>query len=371
MTVSVLTPPGTGAIATVRVAGAGAWAAVRERFRPAGTDPLPESPEPHRVWFGTLGDGGDEVVIGVEQGEPEPVIAIHCHGGRRVVRWVCELLEQDLPPRPPLHEWRGGVQDTSAEVGPSRRDGLAKNVRFGEPDLLLARAPTLRTASILLDQHHGAFSRAVAACLEDLTQLPRFAALAAVGRHLVEPWQVVLAGPPNVGKSSLINALAGFERSVVAPVAGTTRDVVTVRVAFDGWPVELSDTAGLRESGEELEAEGIARTKARLRHADLVVWVMDLTDPLPPPDGFTGVVVGNKADLATTSTAALPVSAVTRAGIPLLIGEIVRRLVPVPPRPGEGVPDTPALAELVESAAATVAAGNPDAARKLLRDHIG
>ena len=148
---------------------------------------------------------------------------------------------------------------------------------------LVTRAPTLRAAAVLLDQSHGAFASAVAGCLEDLSQLPRLAALAAVGRHLVEPWQVVLAGPPNVGKSSLINALAGFERSVVAPVAGTTRDVVTVRVAFDGWPVELSDTAGLRDSGEALEAEGIARTKSRLASADLVVWVMDLTDPVPPP----------------------------------------------------------------------------------------
>ena len=103
---------------------------------------------------------------------------------------------------------------------------------------------------------------------------------------------------------------------------GTTRDVVTVRVAFDGWPVELSDTAGLRDSGEALEAEGIARTKSRLASADLVVWVMDLTDPVPPPDGFAGIVVGNKADLTpvphSTGEQAIPVSAVTRAGIPVL-----------------------------------------------------
>ena len=251
MTVTVLTPPGTGAIATVRVAGAGAWAAVRERFRPAGSKPLPESPELHRVWFGTLGEGGDEVVIGVEQGEPDPVIDLHCHGGRVVVKWVLGLFGE------------GGER---CDVSPP--------VPREEPAELLPHAPTLRTASVLLDQHHGAFVRAVADCLDDLSLLPRLAALAPVGRHLVDPWRVVLAGPPNVGKSSLINALAGFERSVVAAVAGTTRDVVTVRVAFDGWPVELSDTAGLRDAGEELEAEGIARTKARVESAD----------PPPPAD---------------------------------------------------------------------------------------
>ncbi len=235
----------------------------------------------------------------------------------------------------------------------------------------------------MLDQLHGAFVRAVAECLEDLSLLPRLAALAPVGRHLVDPWRVVLAGPPNVGKSSLINALAGFERSVVAAVAGTTRDVVTVRVAFDGWPVELSDTAGLREAGEELEAEGIARTRARLETADLVVWVMDATSEepeWPPTDlGPRLLLVVNKADQAChwhqknvgEAWHILRVSAVTGAGVPLLIGEIVRRLVPVAPRPGEGVPYTAALADGVESAAATLAAGNPDAARTLLRDRLG
>ena len=366
MTVTVLTPAGTGAIATVRVAGAGAWAAVRERFRPAGSKPLPESPELHRVWFGTLGDGGDEVVIGVEAAEPEPVIDIHCHGGRRVVAWVCEFLASR-------------VSDDTGSGSPAPSLGrLADNA-------LLARAPTLRTASVLLDQHHGAFARAVEGCLADLSLLPRLAALAPLGRHLVEPWRVVLAGPPNVGKSSLINALAGFERSVVAPVAGTTRDVVTVQVAFDGWPVELSDTAGLREAGEELEAEGIARTKARLASADLAIWVMDLTDPVPPPPGFTGIVVGNKADLfgagsvsdgvedrpSLTLPAPIWLSAVTGAGVPLLIGEIVRRLVPVAPAPGEGVPYTSSLAELVASAAVAAIAGNLDLTRQLLRDCLG
>ena len=360
MTVTVLTPPGTGAIATVRVAGAGAWDAVRERFRPAGSKPLPELPELHRVWFGVLGDGGDEVVTGVEQVEPEPVIDLHCHGGRVVVKWVLGLFGE----------------------GGERRDA-SPPVLQAVPAELLPHAPTLRTAAVLLDQLHGAFARAVAECLEDLSLLPRLAALAPVGRHLVDPWRVVLAGPPNVGKSSLVNALAGFERSVVAAVAGTTRDVVAVRVAFDGWPVELNDTAGLRDAGEELEAEGIARTKARVESADLVVWVMDTTSEEPewPPTDFAArlLLVVNKSDQPChwhpknvgDAWHILRVSAVTGAGVPLLIGEIVRRLVTVAPRPGEGVPYTPALADWVEAAAATLAAGNPDAALKLLREGLG
>src|SRR4029453_3197945 len=69
---------------------------------------------------------------------------------------------------------------------------------------------------------------------------------AELGQHLTAPWRVVLAGPPNVGKSSLINALAGYQRTIVSHVPGTTRDVVTTTTAIDGWPVELADTAGLR-----------------------------------------------------------------------------------------------------------------------------
>src|SRR5207244_11945531 len=76
--------------------------------------------------------------------------------------------------------------------------------------------------------------------------LDELARYAGVGRHLTAPWRVAVAGAPNVGKSSLVNALAGYQRSVVAPTPGTTRDVVTALLAIDGWPVELADTAGLR-----------------------------------------------------------------------------------------------------------------------------
>lgn len=157
----------------------------------------------------------------------------------------------------------------------------------------LTQAPTLRTAGILLDQYRGAFARDVATVIStnDLVRLHRLHALGPVGRHLVEPWRVVIAGPPNVGKSSLVNALAGYQRSVVAPVAGTTRDVVTTVIALDGWPVELADTAGLREASESLEVAGVDRAKDRLASADLIVWVMDATDPTPtPPDRTVGTM---------------------------------------------------------------------------------
>src|SRR5439155_1993256 len=170
----------------------------------------------------------------------------------------------------------------------------------------LQRAPTLRTAAILLDQLHGAFDSAVARVLElldtdpgaaraALGELVRFAP---VGRHLVEPWKVVVAGPPNVGKSSLVNALAGYQRTVVSEVAGTTRDAVSVQLAFDGWPVELTDTAGLREASG-LEAAGIERAKRALAEADLVLWLRACGEPASASlsGDSLNLVVWNKSDL--------------------------------------------------------------------------
>jgi tRNA modification GTPase len=370
---AVLTPPGTGAIATVRVTGPEAWELVRTKFRPA-KGMLPDVPPLHRFWFGNLGDGpGDEVIVAVRQVEPEVCVEIHCHGGRRVVRWVVETLAPFAPERRGAGE--GGI--STNPFSPEKR---GVDERALDP---LTKAITVKAASVLLDQYHGAFTRAVGAILADLPnsqeRLHRLAELAPVGRHLVEPWRVVIAGPPNVGKSSLVNALAGYQRSVIAPVAGTTRDVVTVRVALDGWPVELSDTAGLRDTAESLEAAGIDRAKRQLAAADAIVWVLDYSDPHPvwPTHNFDGrlLLAINKSDQPPAwnvsdlgdATGMLGVSATTGAGVPEFGAAIVARLVPHAPEPGEGVPFTPALAELVEQADAAVIAGNIGIAHPLLQ----
>jgi tRNA modification GTPase len=372
--VSVLTPPGTGAIATIEVAGPRAWELGRHLFRPAVTKPLPETPELHRFWFGTLADG-DEVVLAVKQVEPEPCVEVHCHGGRRAVRWVVEQFCGE----------RRGVSPTCAEQSTS---ALRLDARQ------LIHAPTLRTASILLDQYHGAFGRAVRGILADLDAghpdraaepLAQLARYAPVGRHLVEPWTVAIAGPPNAGKSSLVNALAGYQRSVVSAVAGTTRDVVTVPVAFDGWPVELADTAGLRDAAG-LEAEGVELAKRMLARADLILWLLDGSgDELEYPDEETEAEYGlpknrwvpvvNKVDLNVggwgNSLIEIPgqqfVSAHTGAGIGQLVGQIVSRLVPAAPPPGMAVPYTPDIAEAVYQAHAALAAGRTDEVAARLR----
>ena len=105
------------------------------------------------------------------------------------------------------------------------------------------------------------------------------------GEILRDGFHVVIAGPPNVGKSSLLNAMARREAAIVSEEAGTTRDVIEVRMDLGGLPVVLSDTAGIRETEGKIEREGIRRTLDRARDADLVLWLMDATDPrsdLPP-----------------------------------------------------------------------------------------
>src|SRR5262249_41553863 len=181
----------------------------------------------------------------------------------------------------------------------------------------------------------------------------------ALGRHLVQPWRVVIAGAVNVGKSSLLNALAGYQRSVVAPTPGTTRDVVTGLLAVDGWPVEFADTAGWRDpSGAgALEEQGMQLARGTAERADLCLWVLDGSGA-PVWPGFAGAnlrLVVNKTDLPAgwdwdQAAGAVRVSARTGAGIAELCQAVARWLVPEVPPAGSAVPFPPGMGSQVEDA---------------------
>jgi tRNA modification GTPase len=150
---------------------------------------------------------------------------------------------------------------------------------------------------------------------------------------------LALLGPPNVGKSSLLNRLAGEERAIVTQVPGTTRDLVRVPVQIGGLPVEMVDTAGLRETRDLVEREGVRRALHQGREADIVLWLTDLTQPdvgettaLEELDQARVIRVGNKLDLVSPGADSIStlgdvqISAVTGAGIEKLVSLIQQRV---------------------------------------------
>jgi tRNA modification GTPase len=364
-----LTPPGTGAIATIAVRGPAARQVVEKLFQASGGRKPSvwedSSQRVRRFWLGKFGDElADEVVLIVKRLDPAPWLDLHCHGGREVVRLLLETLE------------RHGVEVCSWQE--LERHNAARPSQ-AEAAILLVKAPTVRTAAILLDQYHGAFDLARQDILEALARedhepaarlLGQLARFLAVGRHLVVPWRVVVAGAPNVGKSSLVNALAGYQRSIVSAIPGTTRDVVSAALALDGWPVELVDTAGWQEGVEGLEREGIRLAEEAAAGADLCLWLLDGSAEKPFLPGATGVggavqLVVNKIDLPAgwdwgQVPGAVGLSARTGEGLAELCRAITNQLVPDPPPPGAAVPFTAELAGRIDEAWRLWGAGNKD-----------
>ena len=170
--------------------------------------------------------------------------------------------------------------------------------------------------------HHG-----LQAAIDALAQLRREAER---GRTLRDGLHVVLVGPPNAGKSSLLNALAGSERAIVTDIAGTTRDLLQEAISIDGVELTLVDTAGLRVAGDAIEAEGIRRARAELERADLALVVLDARDPEAGRAAVAGEVAAvprrlwlhNKADLLPAPPSlgedALAISARTGQGMDVL-----------------------------------------------------
>jgi tRNA modification GTPase len=366
--IACLTPPGQAALATLGLQGPAAWETLRSVFRLRSGAELPVEPVAGRFWLGRLGEEAtDEVVVALKRLEPVPWLEVHGHGGREVVRFLLDLfLERGLQ----ICSWEDFLRKTSD-------DELSMKATIA-----LAHAATVRTAGILLDQQQGALGRSfetilavleegnTAAAAKELAELARYAR---VGQRLTQPWRVAIAGAPNVGKSSLVNALVGYQRSVVAATPGTTRDVVTTRIALDGWLIELADTAGLRTEAEALEEQGIRRAKATAASADLVLWVLDASAPAvwPGEDVSTVQYVINKIDLPPAwdlacDQGAVRVSALGGTGLVELCAALVAQLVPDPPPSGAAVPFTPRLCKGIAEAQRFLAAADITETRRIV-----
>ena len=377
-TVVELTPVGRGAVASVEIAGPDAARLVDTLFHPAAGKPLAALPA-DRVVYGRwqLVERGEDVVVARRADDS---VAIHCHGGVAAVAAIVDSLCRAGAVRIDWRQWLKGRADDPIVAA---------------AEIALTQAPTDRVATVLWDQRQGALRQAIDRLVgyvssgrlkEARSALDDLLSWRSLGCHLTEPWRVVLAGRPNVGKSSLINALVGYDRAIVHPTPGTTRDLVTATTAWDGWPVELVDTAGLHAAARGVEAAGVALARARLATADLVLLVLDASNPLTTEDRAlladwpAALVVLNKCDVGDSSdeisisTMHPPharVSAKTGEGLEALQHALVQRLVPHNPSRGQAVPFQPEQVDALQAAAQALTSGEHERAIAGLRQHFG
>lgn len=292
----------------------------------------------------------------------EDVAELHVHGGRAVVQAVLGAIGEVPGCRPAeagefarrafdngkldLTMAEGLADLIDAETEAQRRQALRQaggalaDLYDGWRSSILEALALVEAAIDFSDEGDvgfTTFAQAVPVVRDLEAAIARHLADGQRGEILREGFHVVLAGPPNVGKSSLLNALARREAAIVSEEAGTTRDVIEVKLDLEGLPVIISDTAGLREATGAIEREGIRRTLARSQAADLIVWLMDATAPdadLPPELADMAdrtLWVSNKVDLRSGGwPESLPddmvaISARTGQGI----DELARRLAAI------------------------------------------
>lgn len=368
-------PP--AAIAIVRTSGPLAKAAAQ---RLAGPLPGKRSAGLRRLVDprdGSLIDEGLVVVFDAPRSATgEDIVEFQCHGGRATIdALINALLAQPgvrlaepgeftrralANGRIDLTEAEGLADLLAAETDLQRRSAMARaggalRGRLDEwRERLLALSARAEVAIDYADEDHGA---ADAELMPDIQRLAaEMAELVAAPR--VEPLRdgvrVVVAGPPNAGKSSLVNALAQAERAIVTPIAGTTRDVIEVPLAIGGIPFVLVDTAGLRESGDTVEAIGVDRARNEAGRADLLLWLGPAGES-PPHPGL--IAISPKSDLGLADHGGLLVSAVTGEGLGELTASLIERASQLLPKGDELAVDRRQHDLLADGQAALVRAG--------------
>ncbi|MFI4914785.1 MAG: tRNA uridine-5-carboxymethylaminomethyl(34) synthesis GTPase MnmE [Steroidobacterales bacterium] len=332
------TAPGRGAVAIVRISGAAAPQIARSL--------LGRAPQPRVATAGIFRDGnGRALDSGLALYFPAPssytgehVLELQGHGGpvsvealiRRALELGCRRARPgEFTQRAYLNgkldlaqaEAVADLIDASSEAAAhaalrSLAGEFSTRVRQLAESLAFIRAYVEATIDFSDEDIDFLSDRTLAGRLTDASaQLEALLASSRQGRLLTEGMTVVIAGPPNAGKSTLLNCLAGHEAAIVTPLPGTTRDLLRERIHLDGMPLHLIDTAGLRLAGDEIEAEGIRRAEAQMARADRILFVIDaVQDPqalafdaqrarLPPAVPVT--LLFNKADLVSGKKADL------------------------------------------------------------------
>ena len=345
---AIATPPGEGAIAMVRISGPDAMAIVSRIFKASG-----RAPTSRRATFGSIHDGGevlDQVLLTVFQAPAsftgEHMAEITCHGG---ILLAARILETVL---------RSGAR--AADPGEfSQRAFFNGKIDLTRAeaimDIIRARTtPALRAAALQLEGRLGNEILALrAAVLEVVAHLEAWIdfpeedidpatgdlllskinatlkrteellATADEGRVLREGVRVAIVGLPNAGKSSLLNRLLGMDRAIVSEIPGTTRDTIEESACLRGILFRLTDTAGLRDTTDPIEREGVARSGRAMESADLVLRLYDASTEAPPSLHERELLVANKCDLLPPDSkippGTIPISSLTGEGLDALI----------------------------------------------------
>jgi tRNA modification GTPase len=353
------TAPGRAGIAVIRVSGPAAGDLVDALAPPRAKKRFAALRRIRDPQTGETIDDGFVLWFGAPRTETgEDMAEFHVHGGPAIVKAMlavlgrqpgCRLAEPGEFARRAfangkldLAQVEGLADLVDAETEAQRRQALGQ-MRGALSQLYegwradLIRASALVEAAIDFSDEGDVASNAIEVAQGIVARLQ-----AAIGAHLDDGhrgeilrdgFRVVLAGPPNAGKSSLLNALARRDAAIVSEEAGTTRDVIEVRLDLEGLPVIVTDTAGVREAQGAVEQEGIRRTLARARDADLVLWLNDASvAAVAPPLEVSSrgdkyfLPVGTKIDIpGATSRETSGVSAKTGAGLP----ELTRRLAEI------------------------------------------
>ena len=311
---AISTPPGPGGVGILRLSGPGAAQAAAHIFQPLGKTPLSEAPDRQLLYGRVFDQAGDLLDTGLafvsrapHSYTGEETAEIQCHGSPVVLSLVLDALcaagaRLARPGEFTQRAFLNGKLDlTQAEA---------------VIDLIDAETPA--AARQAAGQLNGALSRQIDGIYSALTDLmAHFCAVLDYPDEDIDPFQAeqmgqilarqeaalqallaisrrgtllhqgitcVLIGRPNAGKSSLLNALAGYERAIVTNIPGTTRDTVETKVTLGGYLFRLVDTAGLRDSDDPIEQLGVARSRQALAEADLVLAVCDGTQPLREED---------------------------------------------------------------------------------------
>ena len=369
---AIATPPGTGGLSVIRISGPDAIARAAEIFKPMGYDKV-KYMSGYTCAYGRVFDEEgkvlDDCVLTVFRAPHsytgEDVAEISCHGGRYLTEQILRLVICDRvrPAEPGEFTKRaflnGKMTLTQAEavqdiISASGTAALrcARNLREGATfrrirkiiEKLMAVNTELSVWTDYPDEDFVKMNRwglqgEITGIMEDMQALLD---TYDSGRVLREGVRCAIIGKPNVGKSTLFNTLAGFDRSIVTDIAGTTRDVVEEQVRLGSVTLLLSDTAGMRDTDDPVERLGVERSKKSLQDADLVLYVIDEPRKFPLHlDPKHTIVVLNKSDLAdlpdVPGFTCIHTCAATGEGCRLLEAAIERFAANLAPSPEEGI----------------------------------